>query len=162
MSEEYIIVNEQDEIIGHKLRGTLQPNDIYRVSALWLRNSRGDILLAQRSFTKRHDPGKWGPAVAGTVEKGEAYLENIIKETAEEIGVTKLEFIEGPKQRMRGQHNYFTQWYRATLDQPAEAFIIQKNEVERVWWFSRAELKRELRDHPENYLAGLSWALQNL
>ena len=31
-----------------------------------------------RSFTKSHDPGKWGPAVAGTVEEGETY--NFLKE----------------------------------------------------------------------------------
>lgn len=61
-----IIVNENDEIIGHKARGTLEQLDIYRVSALWIKNSQGDILLAQRKFTKKHDPGKWGPAVAGT------------------------------------------------------------------------------------------------
>ena len=70
MSEEIIIVDKEDNIIGYKDRYKLDPSDIYRVSALWLTNSKEDILLAQRSFDKKHYPGKWGPAVAGTVKKG--------------------------------------------------------------------------------------------
>lgn len=66
-----IVVNDQDEIIGLKERDTLVQADIYRVAALWVVNSAGDILLAQRKFTKTHDPGKWGPAVAGTVDEGD-------------------------------------------------------------------------------------------
>ena len=57
-----IIVDENDNIIGHKKRGTLDKKDIYRVSALWIQNPKGDILLAQRKFTKKHHPGRWGPA----------------------------------------------------------------------------------------------------
>ena len=68
-----ILVNENDEIIGYKERGTLDKEDIYRVSALWIQNSKGEILLAQRSFNKNNNPRKWGPAVAGTNDEGESY-----------------------------------------------------------------------------------------
>ncbi len=54
---EIIIVNEKDEIIWYKKRWTLEKEDIYRVSALWLINSKWEILLAQRAFTKKHHPG---------------------------------------------------------------------------------------------------------
>ena len=59
-----VIVNENDEIIGSKERGTLNQSDIYRVSALWIQNSKGEILLAQRSFNKKrvleiHKAKKW-------------------------------------------------------------------------------------------------------
>lgn len=84
-----VIVNENDEIIGHKLREEVDPkNDIYRVSALWVTNSAGDVLIAQRKLTKKHAPGKWEPAVAGTVEKGETDESNIYKEAQEEIGLS--------------------------------------------------------------------------
>ena len=156
------IVNEQDEIIAHKERGTLTKEDIYRVSALWVTNTRGDILLAQRKFTKSHDPGKWSPAVAGTVDEGETYKQNIIKETEEEIGLKDIKPISGPKRRVTGEHNYFNQWYLLTIDVPAEALTIQEDEVEQVKWFTRTELERELQAHPENYLTGLDWCLENL
>ncbi|MFA6422790.1 MAG: NUDIX domain-containing protein, partial [Candidatus Buchananbacteria bacterium] len=82
-----IIVNENDEAIGHKERNELDFSDIYRVSGLWITNLKGEILLAQRAFTKNHDPGKWGPAAAGTVEEGEDYETNILKEAEEELGL---------------------------------------------------------------------------
>lgn len=160
-----IIVNDQDEIIGYKERGTVQLEDIYRVSALWVTNSHGDILLAQRSFSKKHHPGGWGPAVAGTVDEGESYEENIVKEAAEEIGLKDIKPQKSKKVRVTletGDHNHFTQWYTLVVDKPAEAFTIQREEVEQVKWFKRDELQQELREHPERYLKSLGWAVSNL
>lgn len=157
-----VIVDENDEIIAHKERGTQTQNDIYRVSALWVKNSRGDILLAQRKLTKRHDPGKWGPAVAGTVDEGETYEQNIIKEAEEEIGLKNIQPVLGPKVRMTGEHNYFDQWYTLVVDKPAEDFTIQEEEVEQVRWFTHTELEKELHDSPEKYLKSLDWSLENL
>lgn len=157
-----VIVNDQDEITGHKERGTLAKEDIYRVSALWVTNLNGDILLAQRKFTKKHDPGKWGPAVAGTVDEGETYDENIVKEAEEEIGLAGIKPALGPKRRVSEEYNYFCQWYALTVDKSAEDLTIQDEEVEQVKWFTRNELERELQDHPENYLDSLKWDMENL
>ncbi len=160
-----VVVNHQDEIIGHKERDALAQEDIYRVSALWITNSNGDILLAQRQLGKRHHPGKWGPAVAGTVDESESYEENIIKEAEEEVGLRNIKPQKSKKVRVTlatGDHNHFTQWYTLTLDKSAEDFLIQEEEVEQAKWFTRAELERELREHPEKYLKSLSWAVKNL
>ena len=61
---------------------------------------------------------------------------------------------------MDGPFNYFCQWYTLTVDKPAEAFVIQEEEVEQVKWFSPDELARELRQHPDKYLAGLPKAVE--
>ena len=79
------VVNEQDEIIGYKQRNEILVDDIYRIASLWVINELGEILLVQRATTKSHDPSKWTCTVNGTVEKGENYEENIIKEMEEEI-----------------------------------------------------------------------------
>ena len=155
------IVNEQDEIIGYKDRAEITTQDIYRVSALWVTNSKGDILLAQRGLQEAHDPGKWGPAVAGTVEKDESYLDNILKEAEEEIGIKDIEFKAAVKRRHTDLYNYFTQWYTVVIDKPAKDFQIQKEELEGVRWYAREELARELHEHPEQYLH-LGWALEEL
>lgn len=157
-----VIVNDRDEVIGHKERGTLTKEDIYRVSALWITDSRGNILLAQRKFTKTHDPGKWGPAVAGTLDEGETYESNIIKEAEEEIGLQDIKPVPGPRKRVSGEYNFFDQWYTLTVDKPAEEFTLQEEEVEQVKWMSPEELDKELREHPENYLKGLDWPLKSL
>ena len=146
------IVDEDDNIIGYKERGTLDPEDIYRVSALWLTNSKGEILIAQRSFNKDHNPGQWGTSVAGTVDEGESYEENIIKEAEEEIGLKGVEFKEGPHGLNRGEHNYFYQWYLATVDMDIEDFEIDKEEVEAIRWISKEQLLKEIKESPEDFL----------
>lgn len=160
MSEEkIIIVDENDEIAGYKSRSEIGQEDIYRVSGLWIENSKGDVLLAQRAFTKKNNPGKWGPAVAGTVAKGETYDSNISKEAQEEIGLSGFVFEKGEKVRVHGKHNHFTQWYKLVLDWDIEKFNIKKDEVENLKWFTQEELSEELKNNPDNFLESLG---QNL
>ncbi len=98
--KKYAIVNERDEIIDHKPKKDIGKDDIIRVSALWMVDvNTGEILLTQRSFSEEHNQGKWGPAVAGTIEESESYEENIIKEIKEGLGVSGLKLNKGPKIR---------------------------------------------------------------
>lgn len=156
------IVDKHDNIITHKFHDEVLDDDIYRVSALWLKNSKGEILLAQRTHGKHHDPSRWQGAVAGTVEEGETYLDNIIKETREEIGVDNLQLTPTQKHLMTNDYKFFVQFFTATLDKPAEEFAIAKDEVIQVRWFKRDELARELHEHPEHFTSGVAWALENL
>lgn len=158
-----IIVDDEDRVIGHKERVGVGSDDIYRVSALWLTNSRGQILLAQRKLTKKHDPGKWGPAVAGTVEEGETYLSNIVKEIQEEIGLAIAHPTESVKRRMdlSGYH-YFVQWYTAVVDADTTNIVIQEDEVEQIAWLSPEELRQAIETDSDKYLPSVEWALSNL
>jgi len=150
-----IIVNENDEIIGSKERGTLNQSDIYRVSALWIQNSKGEILLAQRSFNKKNHPGKWGPAVAGTIDEGESYESNIIKEAEEEIGLKNHHFQKSFHNFNDGEHKHFTQWFFALVDKNIEEFTIQKEEVEKIKWFVKEDLIKELNGSPDKFLKSM-------
>ena len=147
-----IIVNENDEIIGSKERGTLNQSEIYRVSALWIQNSNGEILLAQRSFNKKNNPGKWGPAVAGTIDEGESYESNIVKEAEEEIGLKNHYFKKSFHHFHDGEHRHFTQWFFALVDKEIEEFTIQEDEVEKIKWFTKEELLNELKNNPDKFL----------
>lgn len=146
-----IIVNEDDEVIGLKPRAEVEGDDIYRVSGLWIENNKGEVLLAQRSFSKKNSPGKWGPAVAGTIEEGETYDVNIYKEAEEEIGLKEYDFQKGEKQRRKGDHNYFVQWYYVKLD--IEKFKIKEDEVEQIKWIDKNELKKEIAKNPEMFVS---------
>lgn len=160
--EENIIVNENDEIIGYKNRNEIVSNDIYRATGLWIENSAGEVLLAQRSFLKKNEPGKWGPAVSGTVEKGETYESNIVKEAFEEIGLTGYKFRKAEKMRIFGKHNYFAQWFFVKLDREIEDFVLEKGAFEQIKWFGRVELKSALEATPENFVAGLKMKMKSL
>jgi len=139
------VVNEQDEIIGYKERDNRNPNDLVRATGLWITDKEGNILLAQRAFTKMHDPGLWGPAVGGTVEEDETYDSNIIKEAEEEIGLININFNFISKVHV---YNCIAQIYTAVVDRDYK-FVKQDEEVENIKWFSRDELKKLLEEKPE-------------
>jgi 16S rRNA (adenine1518-N6/adenine1519-N6)-dimethyltransferase len=148
------IVDEQDNIIDYKDREAILPGDIYRVSSLWIINSHGEVLLARRAYNKSHDPGKWGPAVAGTIEKDETYESNIKKEAEEELGLIGVNFEKVQKHFTKGQKwSHFTQLFQLVIDKPVEEFKIQEQEVAEVRWFSKQALAKELEEHPDEFLA---------
>jgi isopentenyldiphosphate isomerase len=149
------IVNEDDEIIGHKERGTLNPYDIYRVSALWIENSKGQILLAQRKLTKKNNPGKWQPAVAGTLDEGETYESNVVKETEEEIGLVDFEMKilgYGRYSENENKHNFFGKKFIAIVDRDISEFVIQEEEVENIKWFDKNELLKLVEESPKMFV----------
>lgn len=145
------IVDENDNIITHKDRNDRLPGEITRVAALWVGSSNGEVLLAQRAFTKKDSPGLWGPAVAGSVEEGETYESNIIKEAEEEIGLKNFQFVLGPKIRRSGTHEYFAQVFFTIIpkDYP---LVKQDSEVEALQWFSKDEFYSLIKDKPEIFL----------
>lgn len=152
MAKRIIIVDGGDKIIALQDRNKLAAKDIYRVSVLWLKNSKGDVLLAQRAYSKKHHPGKWGPAVAGTIEEGESYKDNIIKETKEELGLENVSLVKGSKYLITGEYNHFTQWFTAVIDREIDEFKIQKDEVNAIKWFSEEELRQNIKNNPDIFL----------
>ena len=156
VQEKIIIVDENDKIVGYKERDALNPKDIYRVSALWVINSKGGILLAQRAYAKKHHPGMWGPAVAGTIEKGETYKSNIIKETQEEIGICNIKPIELKKVKAKSKYNHFTQWFLLNLDKDISGLKKQDEEIETLKWFSKKELMHGLNNSPDKFLKSMN------
>ena len=150
------IVNEYDEIIGYKKRDDRNNQDIIRISGLWIENENGEVLIARRALHKTRDPGKWGPAAAGTVEKGETYQSNIIKEAHEEIGITVEEddiihigtFLE------KTEHRYFAGVFYASI--PSDTpFVLEPDEVAEIRWISWPDLEKEILEKPESFLLSL-------
>jgi isopentenyldiphosphate isomerase len=163
MKNKRIIVDENDNPIGAKSSEEMNySKDIYRVTAIWVTNSKGEVLIAQRSFNKTDSPGKWSGAVAGTVDEGETYDSNAYKELEEEIGITGVSLTPFFKHYVDGYRKYFGQWYSCTLDKPAEDFVIQKDEVEGVKWISPEELKMDVEKNPEKYVPSFPKSLKKL
>lgn len=152
MKKKVIIVDSDDTPIALKFRDEIDPvKDIYRVTGIWLTNPKGEILISQRAFSKKIDPGKWGPAVAGTVEEGDTYESNAYKELAEEIGVTGVFLSAGPKLYVQGPRHYFAQWYTCEIDKPSLDFVVQAEEVVQVKWIAASSLRSDVEANPESY-----------
>lgn len=156
MEKLYQVVNNHDEVIGHKLRRDIDPKkDITRVSALWLVNSKNEVLIARRATTKIQDPGKWGPAATGTLEKDETYIANIYREVEEEIGLTGVRMRQLARLRFHTPEA-FCQFYAGLCDMPAVEFILQPKEVEEIRWVDRNVLYCDATTKPHDYLPSMA------
>lgn len=151
------IVNEQDEVIGIKSKEACGPDDITRVSGLFVYNAQREILLSQRALSKRYDPGKWSEAVCGTVEDGETYESNILKEVAEEIGLTLKpnDIREVYHGLFEVSHRLFFTMYVAEVNQPLESFRLQADEVAELRWVTFDEFKQWVIDRPDDFTIGM-------
>ncbi len=64
------------------------PADMYRAAVgIWVINAQHQILLTRRSLDKSYAPGKW-ENTGGHVKHGETMREAVIRELAEETGIT--------------------------------------------------------------------------
>ncbi len=153
--EEVAVVNEQDQVLGYKLRRDLLPTDRIRISAIWVTNKEGEILLAQRAFDRKTDPGCWGPAAEGVVEKTETFEENAHKELAEELGVKHVKLTKLRKHcydTNRG-HRRICQWFSLEWNEPTSKLTLQTEEVAAAQWITKSDLLREIKNHPDQYVA---------
>lgn len=147
-----ILVDQNDKEVGHKKLDALDENDIVRVSALWITNNHGEILLAKRPINKRSDPNRWGPSVATVLEKGQTYLSAIKQATKQEIGLEGFVANESNKVLVTGYNNFYCQLFSTKLDLAIDTIELDQEEVQEVKWFSRGEIDKLLLDNPNNFV----------
>jgi len=87
-AEIWDLYNENRELLGKDhVRGEQLPIDGYHmVVHVWIRNSKGEYLISQRSANRPTYPLMW-ECVGGSVLKGESSIEGAIRETKEEVGL---------------------------------------------------------------------------
>jgi isopentenyl-diphosphate delta-isomerase len=147
------IVNKYDRIIGYKDRKDITLDDIYRISSLWLINDNKEFLLSQRALTKKQSPGLWTNAADGTVEKGETYRQNMLKEAKEELGLELKSLKKDKKVEIKnidGHHHFFAQWFVGYVPKE-QNFKIQRSEVEQVKWYTPKTFMIEYQKNPSNF-----------
>lgn len=142
------IVNEQEEFLYFKHRDEATADEIRQITRLHIFNHAGEYLLAMRQLEKMLDPGKWGPSVAGTVDEGETYETNVVKEAEEELGLTGLDIQFVKKYYLHGPNGKrYCAVFTATTDQRVEDLTLQEEEVadarfvplpELFAWYDRA------------------------
>lgn len=149
------VVNENDEIIGYTNREDRNPEDITRITSIWVTDENGKMLLQQRKFTKKINPGKWAPAVSGTLEEGETYESNAYKEMEEEIGVkgVPLTFVK-KIYGIGGGGKRFLQIYEAIISKD-QKLTAQEDEVEELKWFTKDELIKALEERPDDFVGSM-------
>lgn len=89
--EKWDLYNKNRELMGlTHVRGDIIPNGYYHlVVHVWIKNSKGEFLISQRSKSRPSYPLLW-ECVGGSVLAGENSLQGAMREVKEEIGVDLL------------------------------------------------------------------------
>lgn len=142
------LYNEKRELTGQDhIRGEAIPEGFYHLVAhVWIRNSKGEYLISQRSVDRPTFPLMW-ECVGGSVIKGENSLAGAIRETQEEVGISlspesgKLvhsvvgRIIDGVK------FNDIVDVWLFEYDGSVSLEQATTNEVAQVVWMSKAQIK---------------------
>lgn len=134
-----IVVDQDDNVLDYLPRSQVhKKNLLHRTISISLFNDKGEILLHKRSLSKDNNPGFWGNAAGGHVEKGEEYEQAAHKELQEELGLDseltfiKKMYINDPK------HQSMTALYKIISNGP---FDFNKEEIDEIRFFDKDSLK---------------------
>ncbi len=142
------LYNKRRELTGHDLiRGESIPEGFYHlVVHVWIRNSKGEYLISQRSADRPTCPLMW-ECVGGSVIKGENSLTGALRETQEEVGISlspgsgKLVYsVVGRIVNDMRFHDILDVWL-FEYDGSASLKQATTNEVAQAVWMSKAQIK---------------------
>ena len=150
MSEEiFDIVNFADEVIGQAPRSEVHAHRwLHRAVHIFVFNTRGELLIHQRSATKDECPLKYTSSASGHLHADEGYESAAARELEEELSLrAPLEFLvklpAGP------QTSYeFSALYRTVTDAPP-TFLAE--EIVSGAYYPLEKIDTWVRDRPDDF-----------
>jgi isopentenyldiphosphate isomerase len=161
-NEIFDIVNERDEIIGHRPRFEVHRDGLkHRAVHVLVFNTRGEVFLQKRSMTKDTFPGAWDSSSSGHVDSGEEYDACAVRELREELGLV----IDAPPRRLfkidacHETEQEFVWVYRVESDGP---FTLHPEEIDCGGWFAPAHLHNWVKKRPGDFASGFVFIWEKL
>jgi isopentenyl-diphosphate Delta-isomerase len=156
MSEQVVLVNEQDEETGtiEKMEAHRKAL-LHRAFSVFIFNNKGEMLLQQRALGKYHSPGLWTNACCSHPRPGERVEEAANRRLKEEMGInTALEkafdFIYRTEFDNGLTEYEFDHVYTGTY---SGALQPDNQEVKDYCFRSMEEIDDDLRQRPDKYTA---------
>ena len=156
-----VIVDEQDNVVGAEMVDVAWKKGLYhRIVRIMVEDEQGRILLQKRTANMDLYPNCWDHSAAGHVDEGDGYEIAAKRELHEELGLGTAPLEEIATYRTNGEYrgrvlNRFNRLYRARV--PADTqFQVEPDEVSEVRWFTLAEIRQLLAEHPEQCTDGLT------
>ncbi len=121
-------------------KGDDVPQNCYRLAVkLCIFNSRGDMLVQQRSSNKTEYADAWDISVRGSAISGETSEKAVKRETKEELGI---DIDNEPIRLYLTMHDseWFDDIYILNKDVDIDKLILQREEVCAVKWTNKSEL----------------------
>ncbi len=158
-----IVVDDNDNVIAYKKYTDMVHGERRRITCTYIFNDAGELLVQQRSKTKRVLPGYWGPSVSGGVESHETYESNALKEAEEELGLTNLDLkFHGSFPFDYESHKEMSGIFTAAWNGDPKTLTLQESEVDDVRWITLEELQKWLDTDIEKVAAGIPKQLKSI
>lgn len=154
VEEQVILVNEHDEQIG--LMPKMEAHEkalLHRAFSVFVINDKGELMLQQRALHKYHSPGLWTNTCCSHQREGESNIAAGRRRLQEEMGfVTDLKetisFIyKAPFDNGLTEHELDHILIGSYNDAPN----INTDEVANWKWMLVADVKEDIKKHPEQY-----------
>lgn len=161
--DEVILVNGQDEWIGHADKHAAHSTGtLHRALSIFIINSRGKILLQQRAANKYHSGGLWSNACCSHPAPGEPTLTAAHRRLREELGIdTALTPITRLLYRAEVGEGLIEHEYDHIFEGIWNGEIFPApEEVSAFMWLTAPDLEKWLREEPETFTAWFPILLQ--
>lgn len=131
---------------------------------VWLRNDKGELLLARRADHKKQDPGLWGPSVTGKVERGETFEQAAIREAEEELCLkpgtyTLTHLFPANFMHLDGELRKFEVFVATITDDTIKKITFDTNEVAELKWLPLNEVRNLLTTKPGEVIVASAFVL---
>jgi len=127
------------------LRGSMNsPGDYHIVVHVCIFGRDGRMLIQQRAHDKAGWPDKWDFTIGGHVVAGETSRQGAERELREELGI-ELVLTEAPYFTITFSDG-FDDYYLIEKDVSPDAVTLQKEEVQKVKYASKEEIKKMISD----------------
>ncbi len=154
-SERLILVDRDDNVVGHASKGEAHDSDgtLHRAFSIFIFNPRGELLLHQRSDQKRLWPGFWTNSCCSHPREGESYAYATARRLREELALeAELTFLYRFAYQARyseaGSEHELCSVYVGHIDDEG-AVDVNPNEIAEWKWVSPEEVDRLLREEPD-------------
>ena len=158
MAEYFDVLKESGEY-----EGRIETREICHEKGLWHKavamfmiNSKGQVLLQKRSANKKMWPNMWDMTAGGHVLAGEFGFEAIIREIQEELGIeinkNDILFIgSAVSTNIKGDiiNRHFNEYYIINKDVDEKTLNLQTEEVADIKWFDKDEVLERIKNNYE-------------
>lgn len=163
------IVDENDKPVGKaSMYEAYKKGLIHQVVFIFVKDPAGNILLQKRSPDVIHYPSRWDISAGGHVDEGESYEAAAQRELGEELGLSNVpleEIVSFREDEMSGDGRFwlkrFKKIYRTTVPKSTK-FNLDKEEVTDVKWLSLEEIRRFIKEQPDQVAGGLISSLERV
>ena len=154
MEEYVVLVDEGDRQLGimEKMAAHIVPR-LHRAFSIFIFNSKGEMLLQQRAFSKYHSPGLWTNTCCSHPRNGESLETATSRRLMEEMGMRcdlheVFTFIyKAPVGLGLIEHEYDHVFFGQSDNLPS----INPDEVASYKYMSLDAIAMDMKTHPEAY-----------